>query len=63
MRQKTSQTNPFLFEEDNHFQLRNTDFKDLLGSLPAGKADLVLTDPPYSISKKNGLLSSWEKTL
>ena len=54
MRQKTSQTNPFLFEEDNHFQLRTTDFKDLLGSLPAGKADLVLTDPPYSISKKTG---------
>ena len=47
-------TNPFLFKKDSTFQLKTKDFKDLLKSLPPGKADLVLTDPPYSISKKTG---------
>lgn len=30
------------------------DYRDLLGSLEPGSADLVLTDPPYSISKQSG---------
>ena len=33
------------------------DYRDLLGSLAAGSADLVLTDPPYQISRKTGFKS------
>ncbi len=34
--------------------LKTTDFKDLLRIIPEQTADLILTDPPYSISKKTG---------
>ena len=34
--------------------LKTADFKTLLNDVPAGTADLILTDPPYSISKKTG---------
>ena len=34
--------------------LKTADFKTLLNDVPAGIADLILTDPPYSISKKTG---------
>lgn len=30
------------------------DFRDLLGDLPHGTADLILTDPPYTISRPTG---------
>ena len=34
--------------------IKTADFKALLNGVPAGTADLILTDPPYSISKKTG---------
>ena len=34
--------------------LRTADFKSLLGGVEPETADLILTDPPYSISKKTG---------
>ncbi len=36
------------------FLLKTADFKPLLKSVPERAADLILTDPPYSISKKTG---------
>ena len=33
------------------------DFHDFMTSLPGGSVDLVLTDPPYTISKKTGFAS------
>ena len=40
--------------KSNRFLLRAIDFKILLKSVPKETADLILTDPPYSISKKTG---------
>ena len=41
------------YEEDKPL-FRTTDFKILLKSIKQGSADLILTDPPYSISKETG---------
>ena len=35
-------------------QITSADFADLLRGLPPGSVDLVLTDPPYTISKQTG---------
>ncbi len=35
-------------------EIKRTDFSKFLSSLQAGSVDLVLTDPPYTISKKTG---------
>ena len=40
--------------KNNQFLLRTIDFKILLKSVKPETADLILTDPPYSISKKTG---------
>ena len=37
--------------------LRKSDFARFLGALPPDCADLVLTDPPYNISRKTGFSS------
>ena len=57
------QTSPFLFKKDQDFKLKTTSFKDLLKSLPPGKVDLILTDPPYSISKKTGFKQLGENSI
>ena len=44
----------FSSDENNPFLLRTIDFKILLKSIKPNTADLILTDPPYSISKKTG---------
>ncbi|ORU90365.1 MAG: hypothetical protein A6F71_05195 [Cycloclasticus sp. symbiont of Poecilosclerida sp. M] len=37
--------------------LRRSDFRDFLAEIPSGDADLILTDPPYAISRKTGFAS------
>ena len=39
---------------DQDADIRTGDFRDLLGGLPSGSVDLILTDPPYAISRKTG---------
>ncbi len=36
------------------FSVRAADYQEFMESLPVGSVDLVLTDPPYCISKKTG---------
>ena len=38
----------------NDFTVEVADYQDFMDSLPAGSVDLILTDPPYCISKKTG---------
>lgn len=38
----------------NDFNVEVADYQDFMASLPAGSVDLILTDPPYCISKKTG---------
>ena len=38
-------------------QIEVADFSDFMKSLPKGSVDLILTDPPYTISKKTGFKS------
>ena len=44
----------FSTDKNDPFLLRTIDFKVLLKSIEPNTADLILTDPPYSISKKTG---------
>ena len=37
--------------------LQQADFADFLASIDSGSADLILTDPPYAISRKTGFSS------
>ena len=34
--------------------IKVSDYQEFMGSLPAGSVDLILTDPPYCISKETG---------
>ena len=36
------------------FRIETADYQDFMVSLPAKSVDLILTDPPYCISKKTG---------
>ncbi|MYF97596.1 site-specific DNA-methyltransferase [Candidatus Poribacteria bacterium] len=36
------------------FNVQVADFQEFMSSLPSGSVDLILTDPPYCISKKTG---------
>ena len=36
------------------FSVKVSDYHEFMESLPAGSVDLILTDPPYCISKKTG---------
>ena len=38
-------------------QIKVADFSDFMKSLPRGSVDLILTDPPYTISKETGFKS------
>ncbi len=38
----------------NDFTVEVADYQDYMNSLSAGSVDLILTDPPYCISKKTG---------
>lgn len=38
-------------------KIENMDFSDFMNSLEKGSVDLVLTDPPYTISRKSGFSS------
>ena len=38
-------------------QIEVADFSDFMKSLPKGSVDLILTDPPYTISKETGFKS------
>ena len=40
-----------MFEE---FTVKVSDYQEFMDSLPTGSVDLILTDPPYCISKKTG---------
>ena len=64
MKQFNSFSKKKLFEyEGQRVLLKTTDFKVLLKSVPQGKADLILTDPPYSISKKTGFKHVGKKSI
>lgn len=39
------------------------DYRDLLDSLPPGTADLILTDPPYTISRSTGFAKLGERSV
>ncbi len=39
------------------YAIKVSDYRDFMSSLPNGSADLILTDPPYCISKKTGFSS------
>ena len=43
--------------------LKTTDFKLLLKSIKPNTADLILTDPPYSISKETGFKKTGKKSI
>ncbi len=47
----------------NRFLLMKLDFSVLLKSLPSKSTDLILTDPPYAISKKTGFQSIGKKSV
>ncbi|MCY4321768.1 MAG: site-specific DNA-methyltransferase, partial [Bdellovibrionaceae bacterium] len=47
----------------SQFFLIKTDFKVLLKSIKPNTADLILTDPPYSISKKTGFKKLGKKSI
>ena len=38
----------------NEYAVMVSDYRDFMGSLSVGSVDLILTDPPYCISKKTG---------
>ena len=38
-------------------RIENADYRDFMTSLPTASVDLILTDPPYNISKKTGFAS------
>ncbi len=44
----------FSINKKNQFLLKTIDFKPLLKSIKPNTTDLILTDPPYAISKKTG---------
>ena len=46
-----------LLYHDLHLSVECMDFRAFLDQLPAGSVDLMLTDPPYSISRKTGFKS------
>jgi len=50
------------FKEDE-LSLRTADFKLLLKSIKPSSADLILTDPPYAISKKSGFKHLGKKSI
>ncbi|MDE0091682.1 MAG: site-specific DNA-methyltransferase [Oligoflexia bacterium] len=54
MKQPNSLVKKIFDLKNDQFLLRTTDFKLLLKGIPKETADLILTDPPYSISKKTG---------
>lgn len=46
--------------EDRACELHVTDYRDFLDSLDPGSVDLLLTDPPYAISRKTGFQNCGE---
>lgn len=43
--------------------IKQGDFRDLLGRLTPGEADLILTDPPYAISRPTGFANVGENSV
>ena len=52
---------PTLFADHKYFSVQCADYRYFLDTLPAGAVDLILTDPPYSISRKTGFKSIGER--
>ena len=44
-------------------EIRQGDFLDILGYLHGGSQDLILTDPPYAISRKTGFANSGKNSV
>ena len=55
----SEKNNSFIFEKDN-LTIINDDGLNILDSLKDGSVDLILTDPPYVISKDSGM-NTFEK--
>ena len=47
--------------EENLVDIQNTDGMDYLKSIENNSIDLILTDPPYIISKETGMNSHYNK--
>ncbi len=43
--------------------IKEGDYRDLLDSLPPGATDLILTDPPYTISRSTGFAKLGERSV
>jgi site-specific DNA-methyltransferase (adenine-specific) len=43
------------------FEIKNIDGLEYLSSIPDGSIDLILTDPPYIISKETGMNAHYNK--
>ena len=50
----SEKNNSFIFEKDN-LTIINDDGLNILNSLKDNSVDLILTDPPYIISKDSGM--------
>ena len=48
---------------DKNYAVSTADFQILLKNLPKAKVDLILTDPPYKISRKTGFQSVGKKSV
>jgi site-specific DNA-methyltransferase (adenine-specific) len=55
----SEKNNSFIFEK-NDLVIINDDGLNILNSLKNGSVDLILTDPPYVISKDSGM-NTFEK--
>lgn len=54
---------PLGVESRQRVVIEQGDFRDLLGSLPSGTVDLVLTDPPYTISRPTGFAKLGDRSV
>ena len=49
--------------EEISVEIQKGDFRDILGNIETGTADLILTDPPYTISRTTGFANSGKNSV
>ena len=50
-------------ESSEVFEIKNIDGLEYLSTIPDGSVDLILTDPPYIISKETGMNAHYNKNI
>ena len=55
----TTSTDPIVL--DNAIEIKNVDGLHYLSTIPDDSVDLILTDPPYIISKETGMNTHYNK--